>query len=179
MKLLFHSGFILISTTATTLFSVLFWLTPPVGARRLSCPRWRCRWRCPCRRSWGRRVAADILDELNEPRSMRGPSWSPSRRALVGGARRTGVATLSTRGEGGLLRMAARFGALLVRSAIHPARMDRRQPSIQQWLVRRSSCGSHRESRAYRQHVQSCAASGRAIVCVCHMLHVISPRALV
>jgi len=75
--------------------------------------------------------------------------------------------------------MAARFGALLLRSAIHPARMDRSQPLLQQQRLRRASCGSHRESRAYRQHVQSCAASGRAIVCVCHTLHVISPRALV
>ena len=75
--------------------------------------------------------------------------------------------------------MAARFGALLVRSAIHPARMDRRQPLLQQQRLRRASCGSHRESRAYRQQSHGCAASGRAIVCVCHMLHVNARFALV
>ena len=75
--------------------------------------------------------------------------------------------------------MAARFGALLVRSAIHPARMDRRQPLLQQQRLRRASCGSHRESRAYRQHVQSSAACGRARVYACHMLHAKAGFALV
>ena len=43
---------------------------------------------------------------------------------------------------------------------------------VQQWHVRRASCGSHRdlrESRAYRQHMQSCIACGaRDLVCVPH-----------
>ena len=141
-------------------------------ARRLSWPRRRCRWRCPCRRSWGRQAAAGSLAGLNEARWMRGASWSTSRRALVAVARRTGAAALSMRAYGWLLSWAARFGVLLLRSSIHPSRMDRRPSSLQHWRVRRSSCGSNRHLRANLQHVQSCAACGRARVCACHMLHV-------
>ena len=151
---------------------------PVVWARRLSWPRRRCRWRCPCRRSWGRRAAAGSLVGLNEPSLRRGASWSTSRRALVAVACRTGVAALSTRAYSWLLRMAARFGMLLQRSSIHPARMDGRQPSLQQWRLRRVSCGSNRESCANRQLSESCAACGRARVCACHMLHVKAPFAL-
>ena len=50
---------------------------------------------------------------------------------------------------------------------------------MQQWRLRSSRCGSHRESRAMRQHDQSCGVSGRAILCACHMLHVKAGFALV
>ena len=91
---------------------------------------------------------------------------------MVGVGTPTGVAALNESRHGWLLSWAARFGVLLLRSSIHPARMDRRPPSLQQWRPRRVSCGSHRESRAMRQHDQSCVASGRAIMCACHMMHV-------
>ena len=157
----------MISSYATLYSSFLFG-----AARRLSWPRRRCRWRCPCRRSWGRRAAAGSLVGLNEPSLRRGASWSTSRRALVGVGTPTDVAALSTRADDWLLSWTARVGALLQRSSIHPSRMDRIPSSLQQWRVRRSSCGSNRHLRANRQHVQSCAACGRARVCACHMLHV-------
>ena len=91
---------------------------------------------------------------------------------MVGVGTPTGVVALNESRYGWLLSWAARFGVLLLRSSIHLSRMDRRPSSLQQRRVRRSSCGSNRHLRANRQHVQSCAACGRARVCACHMLHV-------